>query len=113
MKKILLASTILFASFFTACSTVKVKSEDTSSLMKYDGTNTDYSKLDSYKKATICKEFVIGKGYVGSNSVAEAAKNGGISKVKHVDIHSEYTEQSGLFSPTRDNFKQCVTVYGE
>lgn len=81
MKKILLASTVLIATFFTACSTVKVKSEDTSSLMKYDGTNTDYSKLDSYKKATICKEFVVGKGYIGSNSVAEAAKNGGISKV--------------------------------
>ncbi|OCL84072.1 TRL domain-containing protein [Arcobacter porcinus] len=114
MKKSLILGTILVATIaFTGCSSVKIKSEDTSTLMRYDGTNTDYSKLDSYKKGTVCTSYEVGRGYVGSTSVADAAKQAGISKVKHVDVHTEYKETPGFMSSTKSDFKKCVTVYGE
>ena len=94
-----LGSTLLV----TGCS---YKNISTPAVMSYDGSNVDYSTIDTLKKSELCKKLTDGDG---DDSVITAAKKAGISKIKHVD--TDYTHKQFLFW-TYDQ-KVCVTVYGE
>jgi hypothetical protein len=71
--------------------------------------NTDLSRFDfsdaaSLKESTVCATYILGLGPIGSTSVMDAIKNGGIKTVKVVDYkHGWYLLVS----------KDCVVVYGE
>ena len=87
----------------TGCS---YKNISTPVVMSYDGSNVDYSKIDTLKKSEVCKKLADANG---NDSVITAAKKAGISKIKHVD--TAYTQKQFLFW-TYDR-EVCVTVYGE
>jgi hypothetical protein len=82
------------------------KITSTPAYMTYDGSNVDYSKIDTMKRATVCKGL---HSSDGNTSIIAAAKAGEISKIKHVDISFEFKQF--LFWPTSQF--NCVTVYGE
>lgn len=78
----------------------------TNATMTYDGSAVDYSKIDSMKRAKVCKDI---HSADGDTTIIAAAKAAEISKIKHVDTSFEYKQV--LFWPTGQ--KNCVTVYGE
>ena len=94
-----LVSTLLI----TGCS---YKNIGTPAVMSYDGSNVDYSKIDTLKKGEACKNLT---DLDGDDSVITAAKQAGISKIKHVD-NSFKQKQFLFFYYDKQN---CVTVYGE
>lgn len=65
----------------------------------------DFSKIDAMKKGIACENVLFNVwGLNGSQSIADAAKSAGISKVKLVDTDSAFYV---LWT------KRCVIVYGE
>jgi len=78
----------------------------TPAMMTYDGSSVDYSKIDTMKHATVCKDV---HGSDGDTTIIAAAKAAEISKIKHIDTSYEFKQV--LFWPTKQ--KNCVTVYGE
>ncbi|MDH5545285.1 MAG: TRL-like family protein [Gammaproteobacteria bacterium] len=68
-----------------------------------DGSKTDYTKLDKLKSGEACATMVLGIPTSMDKSVSTAAKNGGVSTIKHID------------EKTSDQFfvrKSCTVVYG-
>ena len=74
--------------------------------MTYEGSKIDYSKIDEYKHATVCKSM---KDLDGDTTVIAAAKKAQISNIMHVDTSVE-TSKFLVFIP---DMKRCVTVYGQ
>ncbi len=105
MKKIFQKSLAIgvAVSFLTGCS---YKIASTPAVMSYDGSNVDYSQIDSMKHAKVCQYLADGEG---DTTIIAAAKKAQISKVKHVDTSFEY--EKFLFFTFGQ--KKCVTVYGE
>lgn len=104
MKKIsIVAMSALSLILLSGCSN---RIASTPAVMSYNGSDVDYSKIDSMKVSKICKELSANSG---DTTIVVAAKAGNISKIKHVDTSFEYT--TFLFWTT--GHKQCVTVYGE
>jgi hypothetical protein len=103
MKKRILLGSVTLLIALTGCS---YKFTSTPASMKYDGTQTDYSKASHWKKAKLCKELTKDGGDL---SILSAAKKAGISKIKHIDTSYEY--KKFLFW-TYDP-KRCIIVYGE
>lgn len=101
MKKTSLS--VLFVLLATGCAH---KITSTPAIMTYDGSSVDYSKIDTLKTATVCKNL---HSSDGDTTIVAAAKAGEISKIKHVDI--SYTFNQFLFWPSSQ--KNCITVYGE
>ncbi len=99
----LMVTAALAGLVFTGC-TYKV--EKTPAVMTYDGTGLDYSKIDELKKSKVCTFLADGEG---DNTIVNATKQAGISKVKHVDISSEHD----TFLFWNYGYRKCVTVYGE
>ena len=104
MKKSLLA--VLFLGLAVGSTGCAHKIASTSAMMTYDGSSVDYSKIDTLKKGTVCKDL---HGSDGDTTIVAAAKAAEISKIKHVD--TSYVYEQVLFWPTKQ--KSCVTVYGE
>lgn len=104
MKKTLLS--VLFLGLAVGSTGCAHKIMSTNAIMTYDGSSVDYSKIDSMKHATVCKDT---HGSDGDTTIIAAAKAAEISKIKHVD--SSYEFKQVLFWPTGQ--KNCVTVYGE
>lgn len=104
MKKALL--TVFFFVVAIGSTGCAHKIASTPAYMTYDGSSVDYSKIDSMKRATVCKDLTSADG---DTTIIAAAKAGEISKIKHVDTTFEFKQI--LFWPTGQ--KNCVTVYGE
>ncbi len=75
-------------------------------VVEFDGSKTDYAKLDSMKTGKACMSTIMGIPTSMDSSIASAAKNGGISKIVHVD----QVIDEGIFWISRDN---CTVVYGK
>ena len=105
MKKAIKVSVLSLTAMLlvTGCS---YKATSTPAVMSYDGSNVDYSKVESMKHAKVCKYLTSGDG---DTTVISAAKKAGISKIKHVDTSFEYKQF--LFFPF--SAKRCSIVYGE
>ncbi|MDY0116441.1 MAG: TRL domain-containing protein [Sulfurimonadaceae bacterium] len=104
MKKIsIVALSALSLALLSGCSH---KIASTPAVMVYDGSNVDYSQMETYKVSKICKALSASSG---DTTITAAAKAGGISKIKHVDTSFEYN----TFLFWQNGHKQCVTVYGE
>ncbi|MGE4295682.1 MAG: hypothetical protein AB7E49_08275 [Campylobacterales bacterium] len=104
MSKVVTLSLIGLAVLFAGCTT---RYYGTPATMAYDGSTLDYSKLDQMKSGRACSNEKDANGHY-SSTTTQAAKNGGIRFIKHVDTSTEIT--NSLFSTT---MKTCVTVYGE
>ncbi len=104
-KRILKYSILGFAAMLltTGCS---YKGATTPAVMTYDGSSVDYSKVTSMKSAKVCKAFFGGDG---DTTTIAAAKEAGISKIKHVDTSFEYKQ----FLIFQFDHQTCTTVYGE
>ncbi len=88
---------------FTGCAH---KMLQTPAVMTYDGSSLDYSKIDQLKVSKVC--YTWGDDDKDT-SVIRAAKQGGISKIKHVDTSVEYKK----FLWFEYDQRSCTTVYGE
>lgn len=75
-------------------------------IVEFDGSKVDYSKLDSMKSGKACSSRILGIPTSLDSSVATAAKAGGIAKVAHVD--QEFNR--GVLGITSEN---CTVVYGK
>ena len=75
-------------------------------IVEFDGSKTDYSTLASLKTGESCSSAFMGIPTKTDSSVATAAKNGGVSKIKHVDQH----RSSGFMNITQS---LCTVVYGD
>lgn len=99
MKKLkTLAAFLIVGSFATGCS---ITQPNTGNMTDLD--NVDFS--DNLKTETVCANYLLGFiGPFGDHSIPEAAKSGGISKVKYVDYEHRH------FVIVR---QACANVYGE
>lgn len=70
----------------------------------FDGSKTDYSKLDTLKTGEACAKRVMGFVVSLDKSITTATANGGISKVMHVDE----VENKGFMTTSF-----CTVVYGK
>ncbi|MDH5302298.1 MAG: TRL-like family protein [Gammaproteobacteria bacterium] len=91
---------IAVAALLSGCSITSSRT-----VVEFDGSKTNYSELDKLKKGQACLSTVLIFPTTFDKSVSTAAKNGGISKVAHVD--QVYNE--GFLGLTREN---CTVVYG-
>ncbi len=105
MRQVLKFSAVGIATLFlvTGCS---FKSHSTPAVMSYDGSDVDYSTIDTLKHAKVCQKLSDGNG---DRTIIAATKKANISKVKHVDTSFEYEQ----FLFWQYGHKKCVTVYGE
>lgn len=74
-------------------------------VVSIDGSQTDYSKFDQYKKIDFC-----GKR---DRSLVSAAKTAGINTIKHVDVSSSITKTWIPIVGTSVDVSNCYIVYGE
>ena len=81
------------------------KSNATIHQVKIDGTKTDYSKFNQFKKVEKCY------GSDGGDvvSIVELSKSVGITKIRHIDDSIETTWMP-IFGTS---VKMCKTIYGE
>lgn len=82
------------------------KMASTPAVMTYDGSNVDYSKIGEMKMSKLCSGLADADK---DTTIIAAAKQAGISKIKHVDTSYEYS--TFLFWTVSP--KNCITVYGE
>ncbi len=75
-------------------------------VVEFDGSKTDYTKLDSMKTGKACMSRFMGIPTSLDASIVSAAKNGGISKIVHVD---EIFDR-GILGIVTEN---CTVVYGK
>lgn len=104
MSKVVTLALVCLGLLFAGCTT---RHYGTPAMMSYDGSALDYSKIDQMKSGRACSNEKDANGHYASTTT-QAAKNGGIRFIKHVDTSTEITRS--LFSTT---MKTCVTVYGE
>ena len=100
MPKLLLP-VLLVSVFATGCTITSSRT-----VVEFDGSKTDYTKLDKMKKGEACMEKIVGFPTKTDGSIATAATNGGISKVKHVD--QQYKQ-----GPLNFTESLCTVVYGK
>ena len=103
MKKSLLVLLPFLAAAASGCAH---KIVSTPATMTYDGSSVDYSKVETMKHATVCKDIGASDG---DTTIIAAAKAAGISKVRHVDTSFQYSRFLFFTLDARN----CVTVYGE
>jgi len=96
-KKLLSLGIVIIA--MSGCSTLTSKTTVT-----FDGSKTDYSKLDSLKTGQACAKTVMGIVVSLDKSITTAAMNAGVSKIMHVD---EVANRGFLVNSS------CTVVYGK
>lgn len=99
-SKLVLLVSVCFLVALSGCSLKATRYSQT-----IDASKTDFSKIASMKKGTACAQTVL-IPISKDDSLASAIKDGGITKVKHVE--KEY-----FGNPAAGFGKNCTIVYGE
>jgi len=95
---------LLALSIFASCSTVNTPNSGMLYTQATASNEVNFTKLQSNKQGEACTEGILGV-VTGDSTVATAAKNGGITKVSHVD--HKVKNVLGLYT------QYCTVVYGQ
>lgn len=105
MNKIYLLILSLMMIFITGCSNKSTTYKQTLPMISIDGSQTDYSKFDQYKKIDFCGN--------RDKSLISAANSAGIDTVRHVDVSTTTTMTWIPIVGTTIETTNCYIVYGE